>query len=184
MEDLVDRYGTRFTNLVDSNGSRKEYEFDQVLLMPTARGYRDLVKQADIEMGPKVKNYLLKRWSKGTLENLSYFVMAAAVYARSVSDPPCEVDVGEVLLRTVASCNLRCAQRKETGGGCRAAMMEGQHHLLKCIKVPRNIDVIWRCVKRYIATGEPVSIDDALKAHTSMSIKIDLHSDFAPTASC
>jgi len=42
MEDFADRYGSRFMKLVDSHDSGKEFEFDQVLLMPTAEGYRAL----------------------------------------------------------------------------------------------------------------------------------------------
>ena len=46
MEDFADRYGSRFVKLVDSRATGKEFEFDQVLLMPTAAGYRALVEQA------------------------------------------------------------------------------------------------------------------------------------------
>ncbi len=155
-----------------------------VSMMPTAKGYRDLVEQADIEMSLKAKNYLLKIWSQGTLENLSYFAMAAAVYCRSVSDPPCNVDIGKVLLRTAAFCKLRCLERNDTGGGCLIAKSESQHHLPKCIKIPRGIETIWRCFKSYIATDKVVSIEDALNAHKAMDVNINLKSDFAPAASC
>ena len=122
MEDFADRYGSRFVKLVDSRATGKEFEFDQVLLMPTAAGYRALVEQARVEIKPRIMKYLSRRWSEGAIENLSFFAMAVAVYARSVSDPPLTIDVGKVLLRTVAFCNRRCANRKGSGGGCRLAM--------------------------------------------------------------
>jgi hypothetical protein len=184
MEEFADRYGFRLVKLVDSRCTMKEFEFDQVLLMPTPKGYRALVEQADEEIDPKVKSHLLKIWSKGTLENLSYFVMAVAVYSRSVSDPPIDIDVGGVLLKTAAFCNLRCIYRKEAGGGCRIAMKESQHHLPKCIKIPKGIDIIWRRLKSYIATGNSISIEDALGTHNAMDVKIDLRADFAPATSC
>ncbi|MCX6681276.1 MAG: hypothetical protein NTX42_13065 [Methanothrix sp.] len=46
MDDFADRYGSHFVKLVDSGASGKVFEFDQVLLMPTAAGYRALVEQA------------------------------------------------------------------------------------------------------------------------------------------
>ncbi len=91
--------------------SGREFEFDQVLLMPTGAGYRALVKQARIN--PRIMQYLSRRWSEEAIENLSFFAMAVAVYARSVSDRPYPIDVGKVLLRTVAFCNRRCANRKD-----------------------------------------------------------------------
>ena len=102
MEDFGDRYGSRFTNLVDSRASGKLFEFDQVLLMPTASGYRALVEQARTEINPRIMQYLSRRWSEGAIENLSFFAMAAAVYARSVSDPSLNIDVGRAILRHVS----------------------------------------------------------------------------------
>lgn len=184
MEDIADRYGSHFVKLIDRHSTMKEFEFDQILLMPTARGYRGLVEQAKIEIKPRIMSYLSRRLSNGAIENLSFFAMAAAVYARSVSDPPYIIDVGKVLLRTVAFCNLRCANRKETGGGCRVAMNEKQHHLPKCIKLPKDTDIVWGCVKRYIATGMAISVQDAMRMQDAMSVKVDLGSNFAPATSC
>jgi hypothetical protein len=56
--------------------------------------------------------YLSGRWSDGAIENLSFFAMAVAVYARSVSDPPLTIDAGNMLLKTVGFCNRRCVNRK------------------------------------------------------------------------
>ncbi len=67
--------------------------------MPTAAGYRALVEQAQVEITPRIMKYLSRRWSEGAIENLSFFAMAVAVYARSVSDPPLTIDVGKVLLK-------------------------------------------------------------------------------------
>ena len=158
MEDFGDRYGSRFIKLVDSRGSGKEFEFDQVLLMPTAAGYRALVEQARIEINPRIMKYLSRRWSEGAIENLSFFAMAAAIYARSVSDPPVNIDVGRVLLRTVAFC--------------------------KCIKIPRDIAAILGCLKRYIATGKAINCLDATGVQGSMEVKVDPGMDFVPAASC
>ena len=179
MEDFADRYGSRFVKLVDSGASGKEYEFDQVLLMPTAAGYRALVEQARAEIKPRIMRYLSTRWSEGAIENLSFFAMAVAVYARSVSDPPLTIDVGRVLLRTVAFCNRRCANRKGSGGGCRLAMNREEHHLPKCIKIPRDIAAILGCLKRYIATGKATSCRDAASVHEAMSVKVDPGADFS-----
>lgn len=184
MEDIVDRYGTRFVELIDRRVTMKAFEFDQVLLMPTAKGYRALAEEARIEIKPRIMSYLSRIWSDGAIENLSFFAMAVAVYARSVSDPPYEIDVGRVLLRTSAFCNRRCAYRKETGGGCRMAMSESRHHLPKCIKLPREIDTIWRYVKLYIATGTAISAQEARTAHDGLCVRADLGHDFAPAASC
>jgi len=184
MEDFADRYGSRFVKLVDSGASGKEFEFDQVLLMPTAAGYRALVEQARAEIKPRIMRYLSTRWSEGAIENLSFFAMAVAVYARSVSDPPLTIDVGQVLLRTVTFCNRRCANRKGSGGGCRLAMNREEHHLPKCIKIPRDIAAILGCLKRYIATGKATSCLDAAHMHEAMSVKVDPGADFSPTASC
>ncbi len=184
MEDFANRYGVHLVKLVDRHATMKEFEFDQILLMPTAAGYRALVEQAKIEIKPSIKSYLSKKWSEETIENLSFFAMAVAVYARSISDPPYVIDIGKVLLRTVALCNLRCAHRKETGGGCRVAMNRKQHYLPKCIKLPKDIGTVWDCVKIYIATGKAISVQNAMSIHDAMNIKVDPGSDFAPAASC
>ena len=183
MEDFTDRYGSRFVKLVDSHATGKELEFDQVLLMPTAEGYRALVEQARVEIKPKIMKYLSRRWSDGSIENLSFFAMAVAVYARSVSDPPLTIDVGKVLLKTVVFCNRRCANRKGSGGGCRLAMNREGHHLPKCIKIPRDVAAILGCLKRYIAIGKAPSWQDA-DLQEAMSVKVDPGSDFAPATSC
>jgi hypothetical protein len=184
MEDYADRYGVHFVRLIDRCVTMKEFEFDQMLLMPTAAGYRALIEQAKIEIKPRIKNYLSKKWPERALENFYFFAMAVTVYARSISDPPYMIDIGKVLLRTAAFCNLRCVHRKETGGGCRMAMNNSQHYLPKCIKLPRDIDVIWRCVKKYVATGKTISAEDAISLHKAMSVKVDPGSEFAPAASC
>lgn len=192
MEDHSERYGTHFRKLTDSRVTGKEFEFDLILLTPTARGYRDLVEQARMEIKPKILNYLKTKWSEGTIENLSSFAMAAAVYSRSISDPPCMIDIGKVLLRTVAICNLRCAYRNETGGGCRKSMNKGVHSLPRCIKMPRDIKIIWDSLKIYIATGRAANARDALnvnaeenkKMFDAMHVKIELDIDFSPAASC
>lgn len=184
MEDFSDRYGSRFFKLVDSRGSGKVFEFDQVLLMPTAAGYRDLVEQARTEIKPRVMSYLSRRWSQGAIENLSFFAMAGAVYARSVCDPPLELDVGKVLLRTVAFCNRRCAYRKGFRGGCRLAMNSAEHHLPKCIKIPRYLAVILNSLKRYIATGKEPGGQDEASVRQAMSVKVDPGMDYAPAMSC
>jgi hypothetical protein len=184
MEDFSDKYGTHVVMLIDSRVTMKEFEFDRMLLMPTASGYRALVEQAKIEIKPRIMNYLLRMWSEGAIENLSSLAMAASVYTRSISDPPCGIDVGKVLLRTVAFCNLRCVHRKETGGGCRAAMNEGQHHLPRCMKLPRDVYVFWGCLKRYIAAGKAISTQEALSLYENMRVKVDPGSDFAPATSC
>jgi len=184
MEDFADRYGSRFVKLVDSEASGKEFEFDQVLLMPTAAGYRALVEQARVEITPRIMKYLSRRWSEGAIENLSFFAMAVAVYARSISDPPLTIDVGKVLLRTVTFCNRRCSNRKGSGGGCRLAMNSVKHHLPKCIKIPKDIAIILGCMKKYIATGKAASGLDAASVHEAMSVKVDPGSDFTPATSC
>ncbi|MCX6672655.1 MAG: hypothetical protein NTY37_02630 [Methanothrix sp.] len=184
MEDFADRYGSRFVKLVDSRATGKEFEFDQVLLMPTAAGYRALVEQAKVEIKPRIMKYLSGEWSQGAIENLSFFAMAVAVYARSVSNPPLTIDVGKVLLRTVTFCNRRCANRKSSGGGCRLAMNREDHYLPKCVKIPRDVSAILGCLKRYIATGKATSCQDAASVHEAMSVKVDPGSDFTPATSC
>jgi hypothetical protein len=184
MEDFADRYGCRFVKLVDCGASGKEFEFDQALLMPTAAGYRAVVEQARVEITPRIMKYLSRRWSKGTIEHLSFFAMAVAVYARSICDPPLTIDVGKVLLKTVSFCNRRCANRKGSGGGCRLAMNTAQHHLPKCIKIPRDIAEILVYLKRYIATGKATNDRDAVAVHKAMSVKVDPGLDYAPATSC
>jgi len=190
MDDYVNRYGTQFVRLKDSRVTGNEFEFDRVLLMPTARGYRALVEQARMEINPRIMRYLRKRWSEGTIENLSSFAMAAAVYARSVSDPPYNIDIGRVLLRTAAICNLRCASRSATGGGCRISMDRDAHHLPRCIKLPRDIRIIWGHVRRYIATGcvrsagDGLSGDELKRMQAAMRVNTSLAHDFSPAASC
>jgi len=148
MFDYAERYGHRFVTLVDSRETGKEFEFDQMLLMPTAKGYRALVELAKEEIDPRAMRLLSKVWSESTIENLSFFAMAAAVYARSVADPPRTIDVGKVLLRTAAFCRLRCSRRKGTGGGCMAAAGSGRHQLPKCVKLPRDVEAAWWDLKR------------------------------------
>ena len=106
--------------------------------------------------------------------------MAAAVYARSVADPPYTIDVGKVLLRTAAFCRLRCNRRKETGGGCMAAAGSSRHQVPKCVKLPRDIDAVWRELKRYIAAGATpcVAGDEAMR------IDFNLPADYSPVTSC
>ena len=67
--------------------------------MPTARAYRALVELAKEEVDQRVMRLLSQLWPEPTIENLSFFAMAAAVYARSVADPPRSIDVGRVLLK-------------------------------------------------------------------------------------
>jgi hypothetical protein len=184
MEDFADRYGVHFVKLIDYRDSMKEFEFDQILLTPTAKGYRELIEQAKIEIDPKIMNYLSKKWSEGALENFLFFAMAVAVYARSISNPPFTIDLGKLLLRTVAFCNQRCVHRYETGGGCRLAMNESQHHLPKCIKTPRDIEIVWGCVKRYVATGIPISVQDAKRMDGHISVQVSPGSNFVPATSC
>lgn len=184
MEDFSDRYGSSFIKLVDSRSSGKEFEFDQVLLMPTAAGYRALVEQARAEIKPRVMSYLSRRWSQGTIENLSFFAMAAAVYSRCICNPPIAIDVGKVLLRTVAFCNRRCAYGKGFKGGCRQAMNSAEHHLPKCIKIPRDLAVILSSLKRYIAAGKESGSQEAASVLQAMSVKVDPGSDYSPATSC
>jgi hypothetical protein len=184
MEDFADRYGVHFVKLIDYRDSMKEFEFDQILLIPTAKGYRELIEQAKIEIDLKILNYLSNKWSEGALENFLFFAMAVAVYARSISNPPFTIDLGKLLLRTVAFCNQRCVHRYETGGGCRLAMNKSQHHLPKCIKVPRDIEIVWGCVKRYVATGIAISVQDAKRMDGPISVQVSPGSNFVPATSC
>jgi hypothetical protein len=184
MEDFTERYGHLFVQLVDREASMKVFEFDQILLMPTPESYRALVEQARIKISPKIINYLCTRWSEGMIENLSFFAMAVTVFARSVLDPPVNIDVGKVLLKTIAACNIRCSGRNGTGGGCRAAMSINQHHLPKCIKLPREVAVGWGYVKRYVATGGAICSCDIRGVQEAMGVSIPLRSDFSPAASC
>ena len=184
MFDYAERYGHRFVKLTDSRATEKEFEFDQLLLMPTAKGYRALVEQAKVEIDPRAMKYLSKVWPESTIENLSFFAMAAAVYARSVADPPYRINVEKVLLKTAAFCHLRCARRKETGGGCMAAKGSGHHQLPKCIKLPRDVEEAWGDLKRYIATGAPLGVGEEARAREAMSVKFKLPADYSPVTSC
>jgi len=174
----------RLALLVDGRATGKAFEFDRVLLMPTAAGYRALVEQAALEINPRIMKYLCRIWSRSTIENLSFFVMAAAVYALSVLEPPICIDVGEVLLRTAAACNKRCAHRREGCGGCRAARERGRHILPKCIKLPGEILITWGYLKRYIATGAAACPPGALGVQEAMRVEVALPADFSPAASC
>ena len=69
-------------------------------------------------------------------------------------------------------------------GGCRLALNKDNHHLPKCIKIPRDIAAILNCLKRYIATGIATSCLDAASMHEAMSLKVDPGSDFSPATSC
>lgn len=184
MEDYEDRYGNHFIKLIDSRVTGKEFEFDQMLLMPTAESYRALVEQARIEIKPRIMSYLSANWPMSVIENLSFFAMAVSVYARSISDPPYSIDIGKALLKTVAFCELRCARRKESGGGCLMSSCRGQHYLPKCVKLPRDIAVGWGYVKRYIATGGAICSQRAMGMHESMEVKVQVGSNFAPATSC
>ncbi|MGB3944235.1 MAG: hypothetical protein WBK88_05545, partial [Methanothrix sp.] len=103
---------------------------------------------------------------------------------RSVADPPYTIDVGRVLLRTAAFCRLRCARRKETGGGCMAAMDRGRHMVPKCVKLPRDVDVAWRDLKVYIATGVPPRAGEAVRVYQATKVKFELPFDYSPVTSC
>ena len=184
MDDYENRYGSHFFKLIDRRVTMKEFEFDQTLLMPTAKGYRALVEEAGIEIKPRIMNYLSRKLSEGAIENLSFFAMAVAVFARSISEPPIKIDVGKVLIKTVAFCNRRCTHRKGKSGGCLIAMNKGQHHLPKCIKLPRDIEPTWRRLKRYIATGGAICAPQAIGVQEAMGVEVNLASDFAPATSC
>jgi hypothetical protein len=184
MDDYIDRYSNRFVKLVDCRATMKEFDFNQTLMMPTAGGYRALVEQAKIEINPRIMKYLSKRWSQATIENLSFFAMAAAIYARSIADPPYSIDVGKVLLKTAALCYKRCARRKSTGGGCMAAMNKGYHQLPRCVKMPRDIETAWENLKIYIATGKALEAEEAAIVHEKMRVKVNLPSDYSPDTSC
>ena len=58
MDNFENRYGCHFFRLIDRRVTMKEFEFDQTLLMPTAKGYRALVEEAEIEIKPRIMNYL------------------------------------------------------------------------------------------------------------------------------
>lgn len=184
MDEYIEKYGQRFVLLVDSRASKKVFQFDQSLLMPTASSYRALVELARMEINPRIMRYLSQRWSDGTIESLSFLAMAAAVFARSILDPPVNIDVGKTLLRTAAACNKRCIQIGNSGGGCRAGRNSMRHHLPKCIKLPLEISVIWGYLKRYIATGGAICPSDAAGVMEAMRVDIQLRSDFFPEGSC
>jgi hypothetical protein len=65
MEDFADRYGSHFAKLVDSGASGKVFVFDQVLLMPTAAGYRALVEQAQVEITPRIMKFFIDSCNGG-----------------------------------------------------------------------------------------------------------------------
>lgn len=98
MEDFADRYGSHFVKLVDSCASGKEFEFDQVLLMPTAAGYRALVEQAKTEIEPKITTSCwtplghgeMMKWGRGSLPD----------YITGSQSTPCTIWSG-VLSRTM-----------------------------------------------------------------------------------
>jgi hypothetical protein len=69
IDEYIEEYGHCFVKLVDSRVTKKTFEFDRVTLCPTAECYCSLVDQAKIN--PKIMNYLSRRWSEGTIENLS-----------------------------------------------------------------------------------------------------------------
>ena len=184
MDEYIEKYGQRFVLLVDSRASKKVFQFDQSLLMPTASSYRALVELARMEINPRIMRYLSQRWSDSTIESLSFLAMAAAVFARSILDPPVNIDVGKTLLRTAAACNKRCIQIGNSGGGCLAGRNSMRHHLPKCIKLPLEISVIWGYLKRYIATGGAICPSDAAGVMEAMRVDIQLRSDFFPEGSC
>jgi hypothetical protein len=64
------------------------------------------------------------------------------------------------------------------------AMNREEHHLPKCIKIPRDIAAILSCLKRYIATGKATSGHDPAGLQEAMSVKVDPGSDYAPATSC
>jgi hypothetical protein len=72
----------------------------------------------------------------------------------------------------------------ETGGGCRIAMNKSQHYLPRCKRLPKDIDIIWSYLKKYIATGKVLSAQEAISLYEAMSVKVDPGSDFAPATSC
>ena len=67
MDEYVEKYGSRLVLLVDGRASKKVFEFDQSLLMPTASSYRALVDLAKMEINPRIMRYLSQRWSEGTI---------------------------------------------------------------------------------------------------------------------
>ncbi|HOO54655.1 MAG TPA: hypothetical protein PLX30_10535 [Methanothrix sp.] len=71
MFDYAERYGHCFVKLTDSRATEKEFEFDQMLLMPTAKGRRALVEQAKVEIDPRVMRRLSKVWSESTISFMS-----------------------------------------------------------------------------------------------------------------
>ena len=64
------------------------------------------------------------------------------------------------------------------------AMNSVEHHLPKCIKIPKDVAVILGCLKKYIATGKATSGRNAASVHEAMSVKVDPGSDFTPATSC
>lgn len=173
-----DRYGVNFTILRDSR-TLKQFEFDKVLRTATAGSYRALVELAKSEITPKGWSYCRARWGESATEHFAYMAMAATVYARSVSDPPVILNPTRILLKTVAFCNVRCANRSKTGTGCRQALNAANHTLPKCIKIPRDIELVWRCLKRYIDTGVATNVEHALSG-----VEAQVGANFSPETSC
>jgi hypothetical protein len=58
--------------------------------------------------------------------------------------------------------------------------------LPKCIKIPRDIDVVWHCLKRYIAASKAINEHDASakSMHEAMRVRVDPGLDFVPSTSC
>ena len=63
-------------------------------------------------------------------------------------------------------------------------MNSAEHHLPKCIKIPRDLAVILNSLKTYIATGKESGGRDAASVQQAMSVKVDPGLDYAPTTSC
>jgi hypothetical protein len=66
-----------------------------------------------------------------------------------------------------------------------AAAGSGRHQLLKCVKLPRDVEAAWRDLKRYIATGAaPPGVLKEVRAREAMSVKFKLPADYSPVTSC
>jgi hypothetical protein len=63
MFDRAERYGHQFVKLADSRATEKEFEFDQMLLMPTAKGRLAPVENLNPWICP-MKMKLLSKCSK------------------------------------------------------------------------------------------------------------------------
>ena len=64
------------------------------------------------------------------------------------------------------------------------AMDKEQHHLPKCVKLPRDIAAGWGYVKRYIATGGAICSPKAIGVQENMGVAVQVGSNFAPATSC